>query len=151
MARRKGGYHNHYKDTGFARGAITSHRLNTAKALAELRELGEHVVAAAKAELKRGAEKVVADAKARCPVKTGALRNSIRAEPNKDATVYQIVADASVPTNHPDSPDGRFYYGAVVEFSPKINKPFLYPAMDANRQQIRDNIDAAITNAARSG
>lgn len=151
MARHsKGGHHNHYKDTGFTRGAITSHRLNTAKALAELRAMGEHVVAAAKAELKKGADAVVADAKSLCPVDTGRLKESIRAVPNKDGSVYQIVADASVPTSHPDSTDGRFYYGAVVEFRPG-GKPFMYPALEMHRQEISDNIDAAISRAVRGG
>ena len=149
MAQRSGGKHNHYNDVGFSRGRITDRRLSTAKALAELRESGEHVVDAAKAELKKGADAIVADAKSRCPVKTGRLRDSIKAESNRDGSVYWITANAS--TESPKSPTGRFYYGAVVEFDPKINKPFLYPAMDANRQQIYDNISAAISKATGSG
>ena len=134
--------HNHYNDRGFARGDISP-----AKAVARIRAMGEKVLAAAKEEVKKGAEIVVADAKSRCPVKTGRLRESIRAVPNKDGSVYWIVADASVES--PKSPTGRFYYGANVEFSPKINKPFMYPALEAHRQEIEDNIDAAISRAAR--
>ena len=136
--------HNHYRDTGFARGRITG--ISTTKTIAALREVGEHVLAAAKEELKKGAEIIVADAKSRCPVKTGRLKESIKAESNRDGSIYWITANASVA--EPKSPTGRFYYGAVVEFSPKINKPFLYPALDAHRQEIYDNIDAAISKAA---
>ncbi|MBQ4403304.1 MAG: HK97 gp10 family phage protein [Selenomonadaceae bacterium] len=111
--------------------------------------MGEHVLKAAKVALKKGADAVVADAKNRCPVNTGRLRNSIKAESNRDGSVYWITANASVESKK--SPSGRFYYGAVVEFSPKINRPFLYPAMEQNRQQIEDDISAAISKAARSG
>lgn len=128
------------RNAGFSRGRGTG--TSTVKTIAALREIGEHVVDAAKAALKNGAYRVVADAKNRCPVRTGKLRDSIKAVPNRDGSVYEIEANAQ---------NNGVYYGAIVEFSPKINKPFMYPAMDANRQQIRDNIDAAITNAARSG
>ena len=138
---------NHYKDIGFARGRMTG--MSTAKTIAELREMGEHVVEAAKAELKKGVDAVVADAKAKCPVNTGKLRDSIKAEANKDATVYWLSANAS--TESPKSPTGRFYYGATVEFSPRINKPFMYPAMDAHRQEIWDNVANAIERATRKG
>ena len=143
MARsRSGGKHNHYNDIGFARG-----KLSPSKAIAAIREMGEHVLEAAKTALKKGADAVVADAKNRCPVKTGRLRDSIKAESNRDGSVYWITANASVESKK--SPSGRFYYGAVVEFSPN-KRPFLYPAMEANRQQIEDNISAAISKAARS-
>ena len=131
MARRSG---------NFSRGRATG--TSTHKTIAALREIGEHVVDAAKAALKEGADMVVADAKNRCPVRTGRLRDSIKAVPNKDGSVYEIEANAQ---------NNGIFYGAIVEFSPKINKPFLYPALDANRQAIYEKVSAAITNAARSG
>lgn len=144
---KQGGARSHYGDVGFSRGSMTG--MSTAKTIALLREYGEHVIEAAKAELKKGVDAVVADAKSRCPVKTGRLRDSIKAESNRDGTVYWISANAS--TESDKSPTGRFYYGPVVEFSPQVNKPFLYPAMDAHRQEIRDNIDAAISRATAKG
>lgn len=142
------GRRNHYGDIGFERGHMTT-GMSTAKTIAALREIGEHVVDAAKAELKKGVDAVLADAKARCPVNTGKLRDSIKAVSNKDGSVYWLSANAS--TESPKSPTGRFYYGAAVEFSPKINKPFMYPALDAHRQEIWDNVSNAIQRAARSG
>lgn len=136
--------HDHYKDIGFARGKITG--MSTTQTITALREVGEHVLTAAKEELKKGVAIIVADAKSRCPVKTGRLKESIKAESNRDGSVYWITANASV--EEPKSPTGRFYYGAVVEFSPKINKPFMYPALDAHRQEIYNQIDAAISKAA---
>lgn len=150
--------HNHYNDIGFSRGRMTG--MSTAKTIAAIREYGEHVLAAAKAELKKGADAVVADAKSRCPVKTGRLRDSIKAESNRDGSVYWITANASKEIKNPKRlkalqeagiGDGRFYYGAVVEFSPAPKgKPFLYPAMEAHRQEIYDNISAAISKESRS-
>ena len=104
--------------------------------------MGDHVVTAAKNALKQGADDVVADAKSLCPVKTGKLKNSIRAEPNREGTSYKIVADAD---------NNGFCYGVVVEFSPKINKPFLYPALEANYGRIMGNIIGAIDRAVQTG
>lgn len=125
---------------GFTRG---TGNFGTTETLQELREMGEHVVEAAKVALKNGADTVIADAKARCPVKTGKLRDSIRAEPNRDKTSFKIIADAK---------DGNgFEYGQIVEFSPKINKPFLYPAYDAHYGEIYGNIRGAIRQAIETG
>ena len=143
------GRRSHYHDTGFVRGWETDRRLSEAKALAQLRAMGEHVVKAAKAALKEVVDEIVADAKSRCPVKTGRLRDSIKSISNKDGSVYRISANASVESKKAES--GRFFYGPVVEFSPKINKPFLYPALDAHTNTVRDKIDAAIDRVTRSG
>ena len=139
----------------FTRGGMTTGAVEQ-----HLRELGEHVLQAAKAALKEGAEMVVKDAKSRCPVyeghkkkngqvyhwagaKPGALRDSIQAEPNSKGTVYAISANAK-------SEDG-YLYGQILEFSPRVNRPFLYPALDANRQAVSDMIQDAIKNAIRRG
>ena len=149
MARR-----NNYKAKSFSRG-----NMSTAHTEQALKELGNHVLQAAKDALKKGADKVVSDAKSRCPVyeghkkngkiykandvTPGALKDSIKAEPNAKGTVYKISANAK-------SKDG-YLYGQIVEFSPRVNRPFLYPAMEANRDSIRRSITEAVRNAARSG
>lgn len=114
-----------------------------------LKQLGETVENAAKAALEEGAEILVKEATARCPVYDGddprvvkgALRDSIHAVKEKGGKEYRIVADAQ-------AKDGLFY-GKMVEFSPKINKPFLYPAMDAKRKEIQQKIVAAVREAIR--
>lgn len=138
MARRR----SHYNDGNFSRG-----RMSTSRTMAQLREMGEHVVQAAKDALKQGADIVVADAKSRCPVRTGKLRDSIQAEPNKSGTAYAISANAFSTDNR----GRKYYYGARVEFDPAINKPFMYPAMDAHRDEIYSNVKDAISNAIRQG
>ena len=95
-------------------------------------QLSDKIIAEVKKELEKGADKIVTDAKAKCPVKTGNLHDSIHAESKNDGLRYNIVADAK-------SKSG-YYYGRIVEFSPKINKPYLYPAMDANKKAILNNV-----------
>lgn len=121
--------------------------LTPGKTIAAIREYGEACVEVAKAELKKGVDEVLADAKNRCPVLTGKLRDSIKAEPNKDGSFYRVKADAF--TESPKSPSGKYYYGIAVEFSPKINKPYMYPALDAHRQEIYENISNALSRMAR--
>ena len=143
MARRR---RNPYSRGSFSRGG-KGHGLSTSRTLQQLREMGDHVVQAAKEALRQGAEIVVADAKSRCPVRTGKLRDSIHAEQNTSGTVYKIVADAFSVDKH-----GReYYYGGRVEFDPEINKPFLYPALDAHRNEIKGMVEDAISNAIRQG
>lgn len=124
----------------FSRG-VTS-EIGMRETLRQLREMGEHVVTAAKNALKDGADEVVADAKSRCPVRTGRLRDSIKAEPNRDGTAFDISANAQ---------NDGYYYGQIVEFSPEINRPFLYPALEANMGRIHGNIRAAINRALQTG
>ena len=59
---------------------------------------------------------------------------------------------ASVPmadaTADAQAKDGMFY-GQIVEFSPKINRPFLYPALDAHKESLKASIIEAIRAACR--
>lgn len=104
-----------------------------------LKMISEKVSKTTKEALKECSEMLVQEAKSRCPVDSGRLRDSIHAEKRKGGTKYQITADAK-------DDEGR-YYGKVVEFSPKINKPFMYPAMDSLKEQIKDKL----INAVRDG
>ena len=137
--RRQGGARSHYGDD-FSRGG----NVGLSTTVEQLQALGENVLQAAKDALKRGVDDVVADAKSRCPVRSGRLRDSIKATPNADGSSYALSANAT-------AKDG-FHYGQIVEFSPKPGyRPFLYPAIEAHWREIRSNIDAAISRAVRSG
>lgn len=129
---------NHYKDTSFARGKITTVYFFPPG-------MKEDIIEEAKRELAKGVMRIVADAKRRCPVDTGELRNSIKAESNEDDSLFYISANAYRRTNNPNSLTGKFYYGQMVEFSPKINKPFLYPAIRAHIAEIRESISRAVS------
>ena len=117
-------------------------RRSNRQTLTNLREMGNHVAEATKRALRHGAHVVVADAKSRVPVKTGKLRDSIKATANRDGSNYKVSADAK---------NRGYRYGKIVEFNPKNKQPFLYPALDANRQQIRENIKEAARQAIRNG
>ena len=104
-----------------------------------LQDYGKQVAAAAKKALADEAEIIANDAKSRCPVKTGNLKESIHTVPNKSGTRVSIVVDA---TDNDGVP-----YGKVVEYSPKIQKPFVYPALDAHKDEIAGKVADAIKKA----
>lgn len=113
-------------------------RISSGRVLENLKELGGNVADAAKRALKNGADIVAADAKRRVPVKTGKLRDSIQVKGNRSGTSYKISADAE---------NKGYKYGKTVEYNPKIDKPFLHPALNAHRQQIREDIKNAARQA----
>lgn len=107
-----------------------------------LEDYGEAAAKAGKEAVKRGADTVVKDAKSRCPVHSGALRDSIHSEPRENGAYQHIVADAK--------DKNGYYYGKIVEFSPKIKKKFMYPAIDANKAAIREDIIESARKAVRA-
>ena len=135
----------YHREHNFGRGETSAEltQRTTAQTLAALREMGQHVINNAKAALAEGAALVVADAKRLCPVKTGKLRDSIKAVSKQGGSVYELQANARDANG--------IAYGQFVEFSPKINRPFLYPAMDENRNIIINNIRDAIKEAIDRG
>ena len=90
---------------------------------------GERAVQAAKQALEENADIVVEEAKSRVPVKTGKLQASIHAV-KKGENKIRIVADAK---------KKRYYYGNLIEYSPR-GKPFMRPALEAKRDEIKQNM-----------
>lgn len=123
-------------------GAYENNRQAISETIQQLRELGEEILEAAKTALAEGAEEVVIDAKSRCPLKTGKLKESIQAIRKRNGVTYYIEANAKN--------DQDISYGQFVEFDPRINRPFLYPAMEANRNQIYHNILESIRHKIRN-
>ncbi len=138
MARTSRRRHN---ESSFSRGYVNI--AGVSAAVRNLRMKGEHVLTAAKQALMVGAYDIVSDAKSRVPVKTGKLRDSIKATELEDGAAYDISADAKNQKG--------VAYGQFVEFDPKINKPFLYPAMDAQRDNVHNRVKQAIQNAIAQG
>ena len=107
-----------------------------------LNRMGKGAMDAAKKALAEGTEAVKTEAKSRCPVYRGhdkrvvpgALRDSIHCVKRGGGTSWRIVADAT-------AQDGTAY-GKLVE-------PFLYPALDAERDAIKKNIVEAVKTALR--
>lgn len=148
------GKHTHRASEGFERGRVSTNN----EFYHFLDDLGEDVMVAAKKALKNGVDRIVADAKGRLTGSitgkndrhAGRLAASIHAKSKKDGAYYSIVADAK--------DEAGFPYGQIVEFSPEIRKsgkqytphPFMYPAMDANREAVKDAIAAAIRRAVQA-
>lgn len=142
-----------HTDSTFKRGFISSEVLKTVK---KLRLMGENVLTAAKVALKKGVDIIVEDAKSRCPVKTGKLKDSIKAidlksereksqfatdDEKEEGVAYALTADAKN--------DKKIAYAQFVEFDPRIAKPFLYPALDAHKDEVNDMVKAAVDDAVR--
>lgn len=105
----------------------------------DLKELGQDVCDAALNELENGAVIIVNDAQSRIHNVSGKLSRSIHFKKLNKGQKIRIIADAK--------DEKGFAYGPIVEFSPRINKPFLYPALDTHRAEIRQNIIDKIREA----
>ena len=105
---------------------------------------GTEVVETLRRQMEIEADRIVQDMKSRVPVRTGRLRDSIHWRWNKNKTAIEILADAPNPKN-------GVKYGRFVEFSPRISKPFFYPAMDAHRESYREALKAALRKAISKG
>lgn len=115
-------------------------KLSTTKFFRRVAEnFGQKVAKAGKEELKKGALKMEKTAKELCPVDTGRLRDSIHVE--ESGMTIKVVADAA--------DDSGVCYGKIVEFSPKIQKPFMIPARDQHAPAVRNDVMNAIRDAAR--
>lgn len=106
-----------------------------------LKVYGERVADAAKEALADNAEELCQTVKSKCPVRTGRLRDSIHVSRLKDGAVYKVIADATGDDGTP--------YARIVEFSPKIDKPFMYPSMDEKRDKFKRNVVSKIKEAIR--
>lgn len=104
-----------------------------------LKVYGERVADAAKEALAENAEELCQTVKSKCPVRTGRLRDSIHVSRLKDGAVYKVIADARGDDGTP--------YARIVEFSPKIDKPFMYPSMDEKRDKFKRNVVSKIKGA----
>ena len=131
------------------RGSFVRGSLAGSRAVYDLlKEIGDQTVEAAKQETKRQAEIIAADARTRCPVDTGALRDSIKVTQSKDGLICRISANAR---NSKGKAWPDFAYGQVVEFAPpdKGGRPFLYPAFDARKDAAQQAIYDAVQRAWR--
>ena len=99
-----------------------------------LRRRGLAMQEAAKGALLDGVKEIVSKAKAIVPENSGKLKNSIHYEQDAadNGLVYKIVADAK---NEKAIPYARF-----VEYDPRINQPFLYPAIESCKRRVSERL-----------
>lgn len=117
-------------------------KIKTDKFFSSIAErFGEAVKNAGVEQLRKGAEQIARTARELCPTRTGKLKNSIRVvdKSSKTKTKIQVLADAK--------DDKGFCYARIVEFSPKMGRPFLIPARDEHAAEIRSNALDAIRDA----
>lgn len=115
--------------------------------VAVLTELGAEVFNESKKALLDGGNIILADAKSRITnisgKSIGTLAESGKVKPNKKGDKVSIIFDAEAQS------DG-YPYSKIVEFRPGHEHPFLYPAYDSNRDQIKQNVIDAIRKAVQS-
>lgn len=109
---------------------------------AVLLELGDSISEEARNALEEGAKIIVADAKRRAPKISGKLGASITYKKLNGGNRIKIIAPVKSKKGTP--------YGQYVEFWPDRQKPFLYPAMDANRETVKEMVVKAIREGVRS-
>ena len=107
-----------------------------------LHRYGDNAADAARKALKDNADMIARLAKEKCPVKTGKLRDSIHVEVSKNGNKVAVVADAKDKNGVP--------YGRLVEFSPKINEPYIYPSLDETAEGRKNHIIAEIKKALKN-
>jgi len=125
-----------------ARGRLSGSAISTL-----LIELGAEVSVKAKQALLAGGQTILSDARARIRNVSGTLSASGKIEVNKSGTIVRIVFDAQSPATANSA--GGYMYGKIVEFRPGHEHPFLYPAYDAHRDRIKQNVIEAIRRAVK--
>ena len=114
---------------------------------AALTALGAEVSKDAKQALLTGGETILADAKSKITNVTGKSRGDLAAsgkvKANKKGNKVTISFDAEAQSD--DYP-----YSKIVEFRPGHEHPFLYPAYDAHRDKIKENVIDSIRKAVQS-
>lgn len=128
--------------------------INLEKTVLDLKKKTDQVVIAAKKALKDGVDNIASDAQRRVPVRTGALKESIRIDSLEDGTVYTISADAR-------NPKDNYPYAPIIEFKQwrtrkgkkrkRKNTAFLYPALEAQRYDLMRNIKSAMNEVISRG
>ena len=103
--------------------------------------------------LREAARKIVQDAKALCPVDTGSLRRSIRAEEYPpQAHIYRIHVVAGGKIINPKT-RRPVDYAAYPEYgtSRMAPRPYLRPALEQNRPLLRKALMDGLKEAFKSG
>ena len=103
--------------------------------------------------LREVARKVVQDAKALCPVDTGSLQRSIRAEEYPpEVNIYRIFVVAGGKIINPKTRK-KVDYAAYVEYgtSRAPAQPFLRPALEQNRPLLREVLMNSLKEAFKGG
>lgn len=128
-----------------------------------LSSLGEDMIPNAAEGMEQGLARVVREAKKLCPVDTGELIGSIRAEVNKDASAVTGTVGSSkeyavyVEMGTGDKGRESGGNGSPVKASYRTKwggmraRPYLWPAWKANREKVLASIRRAVLKGVRGG
>lgn len=106
---------------------------------------------AAMASLVKSGNELVNAQKALVPVKSGALRDSIRAEPHPEDLKIIVAAGGPATTKAARSGHGSYDYALAQEFG-TVNEdaqPFFYPAWRLIRKRLRNRTKRTISKAVK--
>ena len=121
--------------------------------VAHLADAIENIKPKTREALREVARKVVQDAKALCPVDTGSLRRSIRAEeypPQVNVYRIHVVAGGKIINPKTRRPVD---YAAYPEYgtSRMAPRPYLRPALEQNRSLLREALMDGLKEAFKGG
>ncbi|MGN6117751.1 MAG: HK97-gp10 family putative phage morphogenesis protein [Nitrobacter sp.] len=87
--------------------------------------------------------------KAAAPVRTGALRDSVKVRRRKNDTDLEVVAGGSTTVHGKAGPHGVADYSLFVEYGTQEHpaQPFFYNTARAMQGEIRENIEDAVQEA----
>lgn len=117
-----------------------------------LNVLGPEIKASLQPKLREIVEDIKEDAKNRCPVDTGALRQSIRLQTRAKTAgnIHSIGVSAGGYITNPKT-GKKVNYAGHVEYgtSRQIPQPFLRPAYINNQQKLRLLVKSAVIDSIR--
>jgi HK97 gp10 family phage protein len=104
---------------------------------------------AAMAALLKSSDELVNAQKALVPVKSGTLRDSIRAEPHPDELKVIVKAGGPTTTKPARSGQGSYDYSHAQEWgtADEAAQPFFYPAWRLLRKRFRNRTKRAVSKA----
>ncbi|MBS0237086.1 MAG: HK97 gp10 family phage protein [Proteobacteria bacterium] len=106
---------------------------------------------AAMASLQKSADELVNAQKALVPVRSGALRDSIRAEARHDQLKIVVIAGGPTTTKAARAGHGSYDYSLGVEHgtAEMAAEPFFYPAYRLLKKRLRNRTKRAINKAVK--
>lgn len=129
-----------------------SHVIGLKEELKRLQQAPERLRKKVLEVLEERAEAVRADAASRAPVRTGALRRSIKKQVSEKTLTAKVYADYPEPggNSRKGHQKGRKYYAFAVEFGTKrmAAKPFLYPAARAAEARTKAALEDVLKEVA---
>jgi len=119
---------------GWVKGVGSKHTENLDEIFQRLMEWGDEAVDISEESLTEALELVLREAKKRVPVRTGKLRDSLRIRKRRRGSTVMGTVGSSL-DYAPPVEFGSRHFKSNVYIKPQ---PYLYPAIDDNRERIKE-------------